>query len=317
MARSRDFVWFEVNRDRMPELPKRYSVSAYPTLLFLNPADEKIHRFSAFKEIPALLAEFDEAKRRFALWREGKVWDTPDPRPEKIADAGAIAAIPAPSEEVPNGLVALGEDLLVAQGAKLYRIDAKTGEVKSSFDLPAGTLALATDGKVVYAMPGGWTAGLPISVIDAATGEVKREIVTEANKANRAHGAKGIAWRDGKLFVLEGMRGVLREVDPATGEVTGSLKTGRTWLSGLAYDGERFVTASRDHLFRIDAGTGKVVGEMPVNYRIRSIAAADGALLLMEQPVFGFDRHHERIRVWPETTLIWRWIPRNEEEENR
>lgn len=297
----------------MPELPKRYSVSAYPTLLFLNPADEKIHRFSAYQEVPALLDQFDEAKRRFALWREGKVWDTPDPRPEKIADAGAVATIPAPSEEVPNGLVALGEDLLVAQGSKLHRIDAKTGEEKSSFDLPAGTLALATDGKVLYAMPGGWTAGQAISVLDPETGEVKRAIVTEANRENRSHGAKGIAWRDGKLWVLEGMRGVLREVDPATGEVTGSLETGRTWLSGLAYDGERFVSASRDHLFRIDAKTGKVVREVPVNYWIRSIAAADGALLLMEQPVFGFDRHHARIRVWPEKTVIWRFVPEGKE----
>ena len=31
---------------------------------------------------------------------------------------------------------------------------------------------------------------------------------------------------------------------------------------------------------------------MAVNYWVRSVGAADDAIFVMEQPIFGFDRHH-------------------------
>ena len=56
MASSRQFVWVTVNRDRTPDIPKQYAVSAYPTLLTVGPNNEKIHRFQSFQKPPEFLA---------------------------------------------------------------------------------------------------------------------------------------------------------------------------------------------------------------------------------------------------------------------
>jgi hypothetical protein len=298
-----------VDRDRTPEVPKRYRVSAYPTILTLNPKDEMIQRWSGGKKTPEeVLALFEDAKRRWALWREGKDWTAPDPRPEKICDDGTLTTIPAPAEDVPCGISAFGDDLFVVQGGRARRIDRKTGKTKGSFEVPESVIDVTTDGKLLFALESGWTAGKPVHVLDPETGKVLRSVVTEANRANRSHGAKGIAWRDGRLWVLSGMSGVLSEVDPEDGRIVRTLKTGKTWLAGLAWDGKRFLLGSREHLYGFDPVSKKVSLEVRVNYRLRSVEAADGAVLLMEQPIFGFDRSHQRIRVWPKKTRIHRLV---------
>jgi hypothetical protein len=39
---------------------------------------------------------------------------------------------------------------------------------------------------------------------------------------------------------------------------------------------------------------------------VRALAWDGTALLLLEQPVFGFGRRHERITVWPRVGLVHR-----------
>ena len=188
------------------------------------------------------------------------------------------------------------------QESKLHR----TGKSAARFDLPKSVRDLCTDGKRLFAMDYGWTAGRPLREIDPQTGKVTREIVTEANLVNRAFGAAGMVWLDGKLWVLEGMHGRLNAVDPANGEVTRVIQTKERWLTSLAHDGQHFVAGSRKELLWIDPKDGSVARRVAVNYPIRCLTYHDGSLYLMEQPVFGHDKNHQRIRVWPKKTVIYK-----------
>ena len=290
-------------------MPPRYGVRAYPTLLLLGDKDEQVHRFSGFRKPAEFVAGLEDALRRHRLYKAGEAWDEPESRPDAIADAGTVETFPAPSEEVPSGIVFLGDSLFVAQGDALFRMDAATAEVKARHAIPASVIDLCTDGTRLYAVEYGWTAGRPIHVIDPGSGAAVREIVTEANKANHAMGAKGVAWRDGRLWVLEGMHGRIHAVDPATGAVEKTLQTEGRWLAGLAFDGAAFVAGTREELLWIDPADGKVLRRLPVHYPLRSVEARGGAVYLLEQPVFGHDRAHRRVRVWPKRTLIHRWSP--------
>lgn len=311
VAKSKRFVWLLVNRDRTPEVPKRFNVSAYPTLLTLGDDLEKVHRFQGFKKEAQVLELLDDALARHAKYRKGAEWDTPAPRPKELCKGLKIDTFAAPSSGVPAGMTLLGKQLWVGQLGKLHRVDPATGKVLATHDLPRSVLDLANDGKRLYALESGWTAGRPIHVIDPATGKTVRSIVTEANKKNRAHGAKGIAWKDGKLYVLAGMRGVIHRLDPESGDLTGKVQTPKTWLAGLDIDEETFLTVSRSHLYRFDLTTGKLRAELPVNYPLRSVAAGGGVTYVMEQPVFGFDKQHQRIQVWPRKTVVYRLRPPN------
>ncbi len=306
VAKSKDFVWLLVNRDRTPEIPKRFNVSAYPTLLTLGRKFEKIDRFQGFRKAEEFLGDLDRALARWAKYRKGEEWDTPDPRPATLCDKARVETIAAPSDGVPAGLTMLGKHLWIGQLGKLYRVDPASGEVQVTYDLHRSVLDLCTDGKLLYAMESGWTAGKPIHVIDPADGKTVRQIVTAANREIKSHGAKGIAWRSGKLYVLEGARGRIHEIDPQTGNVTRRIQTPGVWLAGLDVDGDQFVTGSRDHLYHFDVETGELAAWLAVNYRLRSVAAHAGTLYLMEQPIFGFDKQHQRVQVWPKKTVVYR-----------
>ena len=166
---------------------------------------------------------------------------------------------------------------------------------------------LCNDGKRIYAVTYGWTAGKPIYVIDPTNGKVVREIVTEENKKNRSHGAKGIAWHAGHLYVLSGMRGKLHKLNLDTGEILSVTQLEGTWLSGLDFRPGRFVAGSRDHLVEFDSDTGKLIRKTHCNYPLRNVATSSGGdkFLLMEQPIFGFGPNHERIQVWPQETKVY------------
>ena len=234
LATSRRFHWVCVDRDITPEVPKRLNVTAYPSLLVLGPEDENVHRFQGFAKRDELVERLEEGLRRWELFRAGEAWDVPTPRPGALTDERAVTTLPAPSEDVPAGIAAHGRELLVAQGATLRRLDAATGEVLGAFALPDGVIDIAVDGADLYALTAAWTAGGPIHVLDPQTGAARRAIVTEANREQRAHGAKGVTVHGGRLLVLEGMHGRIHEVDRETGAVTRTLQSRERWQTRTA-----------------------------------------------------------------------------------
>jgi hypothetical protein len=266
-------------------------------MLVLGEKGENVYRFSGFKPPKEFLPELEKALARHALYRQGKEWDAEQPRPAQIVEGAVVRTLPAPEDEVPAGLALLGGRLWVAQGAKLAELDAATGEVLRRLRLPASVRGLCSDGKLLYAVEYGWTAGHPIHVIDPAAGTVVRQIVTEANKTNRSYSAAAIAFREGRLWVLS--MGKAHAVDPATGEVGQVLQLPDRRPGALCSDGPLFVTGGSDSIQIVDPASGKTVREVKTNYPVRALAAQGGRLFAMEQPIPGFDRQHKPIRVWP------------------
>jgi len=307
VALSKKFRWVEVNRDHTPAIPKLFSVNAYPSLIVIGAKREKIYRFQSFMPPNELIKNLQEGLRRYGLYKSGKEWDRRTPRAATICDDAAVQTFRAPSEEQPGGLAVLGGKLFVAQGAKLHQVDLLTGKTEKSFDLPRPARGLCTDGRFVYAIDYGWTAGKPIYVFDPAEGKVVREIVTQANKVNRYMAASGITFIGDRLFVLS-RRSDLSELDLATGAVIKLRKLPEhCWK--LAFDGEHLISAShvsanQQHLLLIDPNTLKVVRRVPLNYGISAIACRDGAILMMEHPVRGFDTNHKPVRIYPDQMLI-------------
>jgi hypothetical protein len=303
---SEEFIWVKVNRDDTPDIPKRLNVSAYPSLLTLGKDQENIFRFKSYQEPPEFTGNLQTALQRYALYKQGKDWMLPPERPARVVDEGEVKPLKAPSDDVPGGLTSLGDFIWVAQG-ELFQIEVKTGRVAAKYQLPASVGDLCTDGKQLFAVTYGWTAGKPIYVIDPTNGKVVREIITESNKKNRSHGAKGIAWHDGHLHVLSGMVGRVFEIDVDSGEVLGEMQLDGNWLSGLDVHRGNWITGGRTHLWQFDSKTGKVLRQVTANYPLRNVGTHNSDVLMMEQPIFGFGRRHERIQVWPRETLIYRW----------
>lgn len=309
MAQSDAFHWVLVDRDVTPEVPKRLRVSAYPALLVLGPGEENLHRWSGFKKPPEFLVELADAQRRAELFAKGEAWDAPRPRPELPfagEDVVTLGAIPAPGDDVPGGLVRIGDDLFVAQGRTLYVLDPSDGALRRTHALPFVPQDLDCDGEALLVLDGNWTMGAPILRVDPASGEAVGEIAAPAAMKNGKTGsARGLAWREGRIYVQE-IGGKLHEVDPVSGELLRSVVTGLNWVFGLAFDGERFVTGGRDAVHWLDAKTLLPVRTLASAYRLRTIGVDGERLLVMEQPEFGFGRGHEHIRVWPAQTVIHR-----------
>ena len=135
MAKSSAFHWVEVNRDHTPEIPKRFTVSAYPSLLVLGDAEENIHRFQSFQEPEEFLTNLEEGLRRFALYRAGEPWSAPNERPTSITDEGELETFPAPSEGIPGGLTFVEGDLFVAQDKILRRLDLTNAAGRPALDV--------------------------------------------------------------------------------------------------------------------------------------------------------------------------------------
>lgn len=276
-------------------------MSAYPSLLILGREAENVYRFSGYKTPKQFLPELDQALTRYQLYQKGEAWDVEPPRPPHIVDVGTVTTIEAPSSTIPSGLAFVGERLWVAQGSDLAELDAD-GKLLRRLQLPASVRGLCSDGKQLFAVQYGWTAGEPIWVIDPATGKSTRQIVTEANKQNKSFSAAAVAWRQDRLWVLA--EGGAHAVDPATGEVLKVLKLQASRPSALAFDGEHFVLGGSDGIQFVDADTGVAVRTVPTNYPVRAIACHKGRLYVMEQPIWGFDRKHQRVQLWPKQTLI-------------
>ena len=297
-------VW--VDRDKTPKLPKRFRVSAYPSLLALGQDGENLHRFQSFKRPKDFIPELEKALVAARKYRNGKEWTAVTTRATALTSEAQVSRFKAPGDELPGGMHVLGNDLLLAQGRKIYTLDPQTGKLYSSIPLRRNIQDLTSDGLAIYTVDSRWGAGSPIQVLDPQTGKLLREIVTEANRDKRDFGSRGIAWMDGKLYVL-GIYGKIHQVDPKTGHVLTSFDIGRRWTFGLVYDGAHLVTVSRSAMHLIDPKTGKVVRDVPMNYRLRAVGWHKGRHLVMEQPIFGFGQKHERVQVWPRpaSTVIY------------
>ncbi|MEZ5966800.1 MAG: PQQ-binding-like beta-propeller repeat protein [Planctomycetota bacterium] len=302
VAKLQAFHWVWVDRDHTPDLPKRMHVNAYPSLLVLGPSDENVHRWAGFLGVDKFMPQVDEALERYERFRAGKAWDEPAPRAEHICAEGEVETFAAPEEGGPDGIAFCGGKMFVAQGNTLYRLGSDRA-VEHEARLPAMVRDLASDGERLFALTYGWTKGDPLYELDPSTGAVRRSLVTEANKKNKYSGAFGLACHGGKLFVLESS-GKLHRLDPVTGEVEKTLALSVRYVSGLTFDGASFVLGSREALHFVDPGTGKVRRSVPVAYPVRALASEGGKLYLMEQPVPGFGRKHEPIRIWPKRMLV-------------
>ncbi|MGH7150802.1 MAG: hypothetical protein ACREIU_08895 [Planctomycetota bacterium] len=235
--------------------------------------------------------------RRVDLYRRGEPWDGPASRPARICEEGEVATIPAPSKEMPNGITLLGEDLWVVKGTTLFRLDPGSGEERGSFALEWGITDLCTDGKVLYAVPYGWTAGEPIRQIDPATGKVTRTIATPENDPSSGSAAFGIAWREGRLWVLHGPSGRVHGLDPATGKRVAEFDCGARWLTGLEFDGRSFVVGSDAFLLFVDPEAGGTLAKVPVKLGVRSVGFGAGSYWILERPLYDYDREHRLVQV--------------------
>ncbi len=306
MAASRSYIFVVVDRDFTPDLATKFNVSAYPSFIVLNKDQEKVLRFQAFMKPPDFLGQLGEGLKRYALYTSGQEWDEPNPRAQILTVEATVTTMNAPLAKPPSGLAFLKRDLWVAYMGTLYQLNGATGAVKQNYQVERSITDLATDGKVLYGVESGWTAGKPIHVIDPATGKDIRQIVTQANLANKFYGAFGITWRKGKLYVVEGGYGKISEIDPKTGDISRTITTKEHYVSGLDFDGEHFVLGNRNALLLINPETGETVRRVPMNYPLRIVKFWHGAYYVMEQSVFGFSKDHKTIQVWPRQGKIYR-----------
>ena len=97
----------------------------------------------------------------------------------------------------------------------------------------------------------------------------------------------------------------LHQVDAQTGEIawTVAIEAG---LSSLAASDGLLVAGSLSQLVFLDPASGTRVRTVALNYGVRSVAADDESLYMMELPVFDYDKANQRVRVWPKETMIHR-----------
>lgn len=298
------FIWVHPDPNHRFELVSRFNVDAYPTLLVLGPNEENVHRRSGFLASRQLAEFLEEGRHRYELFLDGQEWDALPPRPGRVSDRYEFETMPAPSQLQPSGLAIIGNVLFVKQGSTVFRLDGSTGEVLGSFELPLLVTDLCAEGGLLYGIDYGWTSGRPIYVIDPADGEIVRTIVTEANLERKEWAAYGIACRGDRFWVLE-LPSKIQVVDPWTGIIERTLDTPDLQLTGLDFDGEHLVSLTRRGVVFLDPRSGGLDRMVPMNYPLRSIAFHDGRYVLMEQPVEGFDRANQPVRISPSTMLIY------------
>ena len=76
-------------------------------------------------------------------------------------------------------------------------------------------------------------------------------------------------------------------------------------LRGLAFDGVHLVSLSSKGVVFLDPTSGRLGKVVPMDYPLRSIGFHGRRFFLMEQPVEGFDRNHDPIRISPRTTVLY------------
>ena len=299
----RGFVWVLPDPESSHELRARFHVNAFPTLLLLGPNEENIHRTAGFLE-PKPLSDFlREGLRRYEIFSRGLAWDDRAPRSDRLSPRYAFDTLPAPSSDRPKGIAFVAGALWVQQGGTVFKLDEGTGKTLGSFPSPGLVVDLSADDGLLYGVDYCWTSGQPIYVIDPEDGEVVRTIVTEANSTRRECSTSGIEVYAGRLWVLE-LSGRIHEVEPQTGSVERTIET-QPDLRGLAFDGVHLVSLSSKGVVFLDRTSGRLGRAVPMNYPLLSIGFHGGRFFLMEQPVEGFDRNHDPIRISPKTTVLY------------
>jgi hypothetical protein len=299
----RRLVWVLPDLERGQELRARFHVVGLPTLLLLGPGEENIHRTAGYLAPKALSDFLREGLRHYELFARGLDWDVRALRSDRLSPKYEFDTLPAPSSDCPQGIAFIGGALFVQQGQTVFKLDETTGETLESLDSPWTVVDLASDDRLLYAIDYCWTSGQPIYVIDPADGEIVRTIVTQANSTSRVCAASGVEAHAGRLWVLE-LTGRIHEVEPGSGNIVRTIETERD-LRGLAYDGEHLVSLSSKGVVFLDPASGHLDRMVPMNYPLRSIGFHGRRFFLMEQPVEGFDRNHDPIRISPRAFVLY------------
>ncbi len=331
-----------VDRDVTPELPKKFSVSAYPSMLILSAKEENIFRWSGYADTSSYLHQMRTSLARFELYKAGREWDARPPRPAQISDAGTHSSFDAPVDDRLSGLCLIGGKLWCLHKDKLYALDPSTGSILRTLTVNGKDLYvdLAGDGTYLYLLPYGWTAGQGILKFDLTQEKWEPAIETAANKASKVHSARGIAIHEGSLFVASHLG--IQKVDPKTGGAdaartvhldgyrifgvggltfnegdligTGTIEKIKLGPDGKPLDNWYGLDKERPRLsviLRMNPQTGTVKSFEILNYPVNTIAAGGGVYWLSEQPVTGFDRSNRPVRVHPEKMTIHRLALKN------
>ncbi|MBZ5497366.1 MAG: hypothetical protein LAP85_13265 [Acidobacteriia bacterium] len=243
----------------------------------------------------------------------------------------------APVDDRLGGLCCVGGVLWCLHKDKLFALDPATGKMLRTLAVQGKDIYvdLASDGKFLYLLPYGWTAGQGILKFDLKRGEWGPALETAANKSNKVYGARGIAVGGGSMFVAShlGIQKVNLDTGEAGAAMTVQLEGYRiVGVGGLDFNGAGLVGAATIEkvklgadgkpldnwygldkerprlsvILRIDPQTGMVKSFEPLNYPANSLAYANGIFWLSEQPEMGFDRHNQPVRLYPKKMVIHR-----------
>ena len=321
-----------IDRDFTPDVPKRFRVNAYPSLLVLGPELENIHRWKGFSDTDFLESQFQEGLRRFELFQSGKEWLETEPRAETVIDADGCRSYPVPARGRIRGIAPAKKTVWILQGSRVHELERSgstgVGEATGRTISLSGKgvlVGLCADDRHLYVATYGWTRGHPIYRYRLKDLEPDGTIVTEANKTKRVHATSGIARGKRDLYVLEGRRRRVNVVDPTTGRIERDFTVAVDGyycrnFSSLYFDGRLLVTSAhlqklnpgqnrgkqdrsrplQPALIEFDPKVGQIRRIIEVNYPLASVAKTKrDHFLVSELEVRGFDRNHKPIVLHP------------------
>ncbi len=177
---------------------------------------------------------------------------------------------PFPGVEQVGGVTHDGERTWFASGDKLNAMDAASGTVVRSIDVPAHA-GSAFDGEHFWQI-----AEKRIQKIDPASGLVLATI-----PAPGEGGDSGLAWAEGTLWVGQYREKKIHQIDPDTGKILRTIEsnrfvTGVTWVDGELWHGTW--EGDESDVRRIDPKTGEVLEllEMPTKTGVSGLESDGG-----------------------------------------
>jgi glutamine cyclotransferase len=163
-----------------------------------------------------------------------------------------------------------GRHVWAAAGTRLLAIDAASGAVARTLDVPCDA-GSAFDGKHLWQI-----AEARIDKIDPASGRVLASIPAPGHGSD-----SGLAWAEGSLWVGQYRDRKIHRIDPATGEVQRTIETNRfvtgvTWVDGELWHGTW--EGDESEIRHIDPNTGAVIErlQMPAGTGVSGLES-DGA----------------------------------------